>query len=340
MLKRAVIDGDLEGVQKMLARGVDVNEVDEGGRTPLLWAARIGYGQLDIVKELLAAGADVNIASKNDVLPLMEAAGDGHLDIVQVLLANGAGATINQQSYRGGHTALMYAAMAGYLDVVEVLIEVGADVNIKADDGKTALDYAKEQYPEIVRAIEQAIQNKQYSITHATQTTNSTVNVQQGKKEYTKEAAIDLLEAVRCNDLETVQKMLAEGADIDMQDDRENTALMFATFQRNLDMVKELITRGINVNAKEQGGNTAFMFVAMNGDVDIAKALLAGGALINTQNNTGKTAFDYARMYGHAEIEQLIQEQQQKVDFERIIKGYEKEKMTVPIMMKRHQYVR
>ena len=45
--------------------------------------------------------------------------------------------------------------------MVTLLIDAGADVNIKANDGKTALMLAKDyNYPEIVKLLEQHAKNK------------------------------------------------------------------------------------------------------------------------------------------------------------------------------------
>ena len=41
-------------------------------------------------------------------------------------------------------TALIWASIGGYTQIVEELINAGVDINIQNEEGKTALDYAKE----------------------------------------------------------------------------------------------------------------------------------------------------------------------------------------------------
>ena len=52
------------------------------------------------------------------------------------------------------NTALILASKFGYSEIVKILIENGADINIKNNDGKTALDYAEENdYKNIIQLL-------------------------------------------------------------------------------------------------------------------------------------------------------------------------------------------
>ena len=64
----AALDGHLEVVQKLRARGADV---DRAGWTPLVYAATGGHDE--IVRYLLAEGADIDGASPNGTTALMMA---------------------------------------------------------------------------------------------------------------------------------------------------------------------------------------------------------------------------------------------------------------------------
>ena len=55
----------------------------------------------------------------------------------------------------------MYAAINGQSEIAKLLISAGADVNIKNNDGKSALMLAKyNNHPEIVKLLEQHAKNK------------------------------------------------------------------------------------------------------------------------------------------------------------------------------------
>jgi ankyrin repeat protein len=144
ILLEASENGDIEAVQKSLADGADPNIKDGRGMRPLLWAALRGH--LEIVKTLLEKGADINGTNTAEWTSLMEAAMEGHLDVVRFLIDQGA--DVNAKTFVSG-TALMFSSGNGHIEVVKVLLENGADRTIQiegsdGDDGKTALDYARQ----------------------------------------------------------------------------------------------------------------------------------------------------------------------------------------------------
>ena len=91
-LHRAVKAGDLDGVTRMLAAGVDVNARDNRGRTALMYAVDKGYVLL--VEPLLKAQADPNIRAPDGATALFIAAARGHTAIIPLLMKAGADPTI------------------------------------------------------------------------------------------------------------------------------------------------------------------------------------------------------------------------------------------------------
>ena len=132
-----------EEVLKALDLGMDPNDPDVDGRTPLCTASFTG--NFDAARLLLNRGADANAKLKTGLTSLMYASGEGHVDIMRELLAHGA--TVNDAlkpgSPLGGYTALHFAALQGRAESVRILIENGADPSIVANDGSTALDVAR-----------------------------------------------------------------------------------------------------------------------------------------------------------------------------------------------------
>lgn len=74
--------------------------------------------------------------------------------------------------------------------------------------------------------------------------------------------------------------------DVDSQNKREYTALMYASNYGRTAIVKMLIEARANINLKDKDGNTA-LHLAVN--VDIATILIEAGVNINVQNNSKKT---------------------------------------------------
>lgn len=82
-LHELVKAADLDGIKALLDSGVDVNEGDEQGWTPLNWAA--GKGQVEILSLLVEKGADVLKVGRDLRTPRMIALAAGHADAVRFL---------------------------------------------------------------------------------------------------------------------------------------------------------------------------------------------------------------------------------------------------------------
>ena len=153
-LMAASLNGQTEAVRALLRKGANVNAKDKFGRTALFEGAS-SYGPLDVVWALLDGGADVNAKDNDGSTALMVASFSGFsgsLDIVRALLDKGA--DVNAKGNKDGGTALMAASAQGHLHVVQALLENGADVNAKGSDGATALSVAKDD--EIKAALKDA----------------------------------------------------------------------------------------------------------------------------------------------------------------------------------------
>jgi hypothetical protein len=101
-------------------------------------------GYDEIVTALLEAGADLNAAC--DIIgftPLMFAAEHNHVAALRLLIQ--AGADLNKCSKHGRDTALIRAVFSGHEQATAVLLLAGARIDIVNDDGKSALDYARER---------------------------------------------------------------------------------------------------------------------------------------------------------------------------------------------------
>ena len=82
-----------------------------------------------------------------------------------------------------------------------------------------------------------------------------------------------------------VQTLLANQANIDMQDNNGNTALIHAAMHGHDNVVQTLLTNRANINAQDNNGNTALIHAAMSEYDNVVKTLLHNGAkYIDTYN--------------------------------------------------------
>jgi ankyrin repeat protein len=139
----AAVLGKVDRIQDILKSAPGrVTEYAPDGFTPVALAAF--FGQLAAVKALIAAGADVTAAAKNPlkVQALHAAVAGRNLEIVKAVLAAGADPNAQQQAgFRPMHEAGTNANRA----LAELLIANGGDPSLTSDDGKSAIDLAREK---------------------------------------------------------------------------------------------------------------------------------------------------------------------------------------------------
>ena len=154
----AAANGDSASVESLLARGANPNGVgfipnpdgdcndasqEDCGPSPALFFAVIGSpgnhpDPMATVSVLLRAGADVNAkAMRNEGATALMWGMSPSLE--KLLLAHGAKVDLRDND---GRTALMYAVDSN-LGSVQTLVQAGADINARDNRGKTALGCAQ-----------------------------------------------------------------------------------------------------------------------------------------------------------------------------------------------------
>ncbi|MGD9133172.1 MAG: ankyrin repeat domain-containing protein, partial [Desulfobacterales bacterium] len=150
-LHDAVIDNNIEISKYLIINGAAVNAKDGDGKASLHYATI--NENLELIKSLVSSGANVNKKDKFNRIPLHYAADKGYLEIAKHLISKGseidtkAGFYLHAGSMELtlGCTPLHLAARNGHLEVVKYLVLQGADVNLKNNEDKNALDFAKER---------------------------------------------------------------------------------------------------------------------------------------------------------------------------------------------------
>jgi ankyrin repeat protein len=110
------------------------------------------------------------------------------------------------------------------------------------------------------------------------------------------------------DDLETVELLLAAGANVKAANRYGVTPLSLACTNGNGEMVERLLKAGADPNTALPGGETALMTAARTGKVGAVNALLSHGADVHAKESThGQTAIMWAAAEGNAEaVEALI----------------------------------
>jgi ankyrin repeat protein len=207
-ITNAARNGQINLVQKLIDKGVDVNKVDKYGKNALLYAT--SYNHKDTVEMLLRNGAVVDMKNSYGETSLKLAIFKGYIDIVKLLIEYGA--DTNAEGNKGV-TALMAAAANGQEEIVETLLKNNANPNLTAFGDNTVLMSAV-KYPRIVKIL----------IMH-------NANVSQ-KDSFGRSA---LIWAVHNKNIESCKILLENGADPNLSDQKGETPLSLA---RKKGMVK------------------------------------------------------------------------------------------------------
>lgn len=128
--------GDLVMLERMFAKGAEVNQLDFSDEFALGMAAYTG--KLQIVKWLLDHGAEPNFlepATANSALIM--ATSSSEYEIVAYLLSHGAKLDLQNAQ---GETALMLAVDYDAKDIFEILLKSGADSELRDQAGQSTQD--------------------------------------------------------------------------------------------------------------------------------------------------------------------------------------------------------
>ncbi|HEU4618708.1 MAG TPA: ankyrin repeat domain-containing protein [Gammaproteobacteria bacterium] len=319
--------GAVRNWQRKVIKEPRPKDMNQGGFTPLLYAAREGC--IECAKALVAAGADLNLPDPQRLTPLSMALLNLHFDLAAYLIE--AGADVNKWDLYG-RTPLYLAADTNTLPVMGN----GAMVVLPSMDKLTALDVARML---LERGANPNIQLKR-------RPPYRNVPQDRGGDSILSQGATPLLRAARAGDAPFVELLLEHGALVDLPSNQGVTPLMAAagleyglrvTRGRNrteegvLKTLQLLVDAGADVNARmltePKGAAAAHLLVidqrlgdysydyrgrqvpspravphrtalhgaAMKGFDSIVEFLVAHGADLYAKDANGRTPLDLAK---------------------------------------------
>ncbi|WP_372997782.1 ankyrin repeat domain-containing protein [Marinobacter sp.] len=141
-LMRAVYDGSLEIARALLDAGADteISEKDGWRSLHLIASSNTNRNQEndeELLSLLIGANANINAMNDDGATPLYLAVMNDRPEMVAVFLEAGADPDTSNT-----WTPMMRAVFGGKTEYVHALAEAGADVNLKDDDGWSALHLA------------------------------------------------------------------------------------------------------------------------------------------------------------------------------------------------------
>jgi ankyrin repeat protein len=337
-LMTAARAGSVPVVRVLLARGAFVNARDTWqGQSALMWATAEDHAE--VARVLIEAGADVNARSTihnfdslttggggvildrhmGGLTALHFAARQGAIKTAEVLLSKGAAINLTEPQY--SMSPMQIAIFNGHYRFAKMLIDKGAQVNdgslYTAVEMRNLATYNNRPNPpemdgdigalEIVNLLLErgADPNLPMAKRIPARQAQGNINVTPG--------ATPLYRATRATDLQTVQALLAKGAD-PMRAARDGSTPMMvaAGFGQRaaaaddeftdagpradpLDLIKLFVEKGADVNAVNNTGSSALHYAAQQGNEKMIEYLMAQGAKTDIKNKQGRTPAELAR---------------------------------------------
>jgi uncharacterized protein len=306
-LIRAAAGGRTDVAKLLLERGALINDRDNKENTALILAAELGLK--DMVVLLLNRGADPEMKNNAGLTALDTAKHKGRSEVMQILKEHDGlgkklvtavqagsleqvkalldrGSAIDRADSESAPT-IVTAVRGGNADLVQLLLERGANPSAKDTSGDTAMTVAcgdckldMIKFLLTARANATAKNNLGYS----------PVKIAWDLKIDGKEACVaafdylktylsendpgyKLILAAELGNTKLLRELIDNGANVDTENELEETALMVASREGRTDAVKLLLQKG----ADTEGGLTR---AVDGGHVEIAKLLLNAGAEI------------------------------------------------------------
>lgn len=246
-------------IEKLVARGADVNAETVQGATPLIFS--VAGNKAEAVRKLLEYNPDIDKFTTGDETPLLIAVKNGNLTIAEILIRGGANIDL---SNRKGVSALHLASIDGDFEMTDLLCYYGADVNLKSNDGTTPLMASIwAGYHDVADLL---IYNG----------ANLEARDRNGFTPF--------LIAAQNGDTMMINRLFREGVDLYETNNYKSNALTIAIESNHAEAVKLLLKLGDKWVSSESGGMNPHTIAASSGRKDIL-------LLLEEKNIPGKTGF-------------------------------------------------
>ncbi|XP_065835495.1 putative ankyrin repeat protein RF_0381 [Oscarella lobularis] len=285
-LTRAVIDGDLTRLQKLLSKTENWADVKDRNGYGLLHSAA-WKNRVEVAEYLTANG--INIELRNDMgkTPFLVACQSGSVALVDLLISKRCNRLAETTLGRG---ALALAVIARQFEMTKKLVEMGFDVNKACDKaGCTSLHWA---------AAKGSAQIVTFLIDNGA-----------NLEAKTKLGSTPIMIAVCCHDdIDFLRLLISKGCDVLTKDGSGRGLLHCAAAKNRLKVAEHLIDNGINIELQNNWGETPFLLACANGSAALVDLLISKGCNRLAESKLGRGALALAIIAGQFQMTKKLVE--------------------------------
>ncbi len=291
-----VQDNNLEETKNYLAKGANINYVDDDGQNAAFYAIENEEEGIEIFHFLLSKNIDVKAVNNENENLLHFAASNENPTVVDTLIT--LGVDINAQD-EDGFTPIMRAAKEDNFDIVHKLAVKNADLSITDEDEETILnkmDLEEADWDKLItynwtqKQLDYLLYYRVYeleSIDMIEPLINEGANVNSSYEE----VPLSIIAADILDNASIIKLLLEKGMNPNAVDEDDQNALWHAN---TVEILNLYIAKGADVNKKDTEGFSVLHDHVHWGHVDFVKALIDGGADVNITSPSG-TPLKYSK---------------------------------------------
>ena len=255
LLHKAVSARKVELVKLLLAKGSDVNAVNEFKMAPLNSALSTFESTPELMELLIEAGASLELRNNVRQTPLDYAVGKNNLALARYLLKKGA--PVDARKTPDDMTPFMRTVYSSNVEMAQLLLDQGADLDARwLDDGEALCIAARYSSHETLQFLLDKGMDPN----------------QQNSKGWTPLSNVLFRDDGR---LEATRQMVAAGADINASS--RNPLLILALRDQDVEWVRGLLEMGANPKVRSLVGESALDIARKTGNAELIELMQNAG---------------------------------------------------------------
>ena len=212
---RAIYDNDTASMDSLLAKGFDINTMNENGENAVNVA--IASGNFNVLKYLIDKGANLNSTSDTGIPPLSQAIIEYNKQAIDILLNSKKVDMYYVWGEMWNGSPLYIACSKANVYALEKMVEHGADLNYDFSE------YNAVPLVHYALSYKQFIKNEDYRELIAFLILNKAdINAKNNQGQ------TPLMVALKNGDIDAFNALTAGGADVTIKDNNGKTALFYA----------------------------------------------------------------------------------------------------------------